>query len=80
MASIIIHNLEDAVETRLRLRAVAHGRSMEEEVRAILRESVEADSGPDNLKEAIRARFEPVRSVEPVPSRRTPVQGRLKLD
>lgn len=80
MASIMIRNLEDEVETRLRLRAVAHGRSMEEEVRAILRAAVEADTGPANLEAAIRARFAPVRSVEPVPSGREPVQGRLKLD
>ena len=80
MANITIHNLDDEVEARLRLRAVAHGRSMEEEVRVILRQAVEADAGPDNLDEAIRARFAPVRSVEPATPLRTPVQGRLELD
>ena len=64
MASLIIHNLEDEIRTQLRLRAVAHGRSMEE-VRVILREAIQADSGPDSLEEAIRARFAPVRAVEP---------------
>ena len=81
MASIMVNNLEDEVMTRLRLRAVAHGRSMEEEVRVILREAVEADAGPDNLAQAIRARFAPsvVSAEQELPSRR-PVQGRLKLD
>lgn len=84
MASIMIHNLDDEVQARLRLRAVAHGRSMEEEVRVILRQAVEVDAGPDNLDDAIRARFTPVRTVEPVTPRctprRKPVQGQPKLD
>jgi phosphopantothenoylcysteine decarboxylase/phosphopantothenate--cysteine ligase len=38
MASITIRNLDDSIKDRLRLRAAAHGRSMEEEVRIILAE------------------------------------------
>ena len=41
MASITIRNLDDDVKTRLRIRAAGYGRSMEEEVRLILREAVE---------------------------------------
>ena len=37
MAQIIVRNLEQSVKTRLQLRAKRHGRSMEEEVRDILR-------------------------------------------
>ena len=37
MASITIRNLEDDIKQRLRVRAAEHGRSMEEEVRDILR-------------------------------------------
>ncbi len=40
MASITIRNLDDDVRTRLRVRAAEHGRSIEEEVRIILREAV----------------------------------------
>ena len=40
MASITIRDLEDDAETRLRVRAAANGRSMEEEARVILREAV----------------------------------------
>lgn len=37
MASVTIRNLEDDLKVRLRLRAALHGRSMEEELRVILR-------------------------------------------
>lgn len=45
MASITIRNLDDAIKTRLKMRAVANDRSMEEEVRVILRDAV-ADKQP----------------------------------
>lgn len=38
MASITIRNLDVSIKEKLRLRAAAHGRSMEEEVRLILGE------------------------------------------
>ena len=38
MASLTIRKLDDAIETYLRLRAAGNGRSVEEEVRVILRE------------------------------------------
>lgn len=37
MASMTIRNLDDSLKQRLRLRAAAHGRSMEDEMRDILR-------------------------------------------
>ena len=37
MASIVIRNLEEQLKGRLRVRAAHHGRSMEAEVREILR-------------------------------------------
>ena len=40
MASLTIRNLEDDLKLRLRIRAAQHGRSMEEEVRDILRQVV----------------------------------------
>ena len=64
MASITIRNLDDDVKTRLRIRASANGRSMEEEVRLILREAVGRKAGPKNLAKAIRARFAPFGGVE----------------
>ena len=70
MASITIRNLDNDVKTRLRIRAAAHGRSMEEEARLILREAVERPAGPTNLARAIRARFASFGGVElELPSR-----------
>ena len=64
MASITIRNLDDEVKTKLRVRAATNGRSMEEEVRTILREVVGRASEPDNLAQAIRARVAPLGGVE----------------
>ena len=43
MAQLVVRNLESAVKSRLRRRARRHGRSMEEEVRDILRSAVHED-------------------------------------
>ena len=40
MAQFIVRHLEDDVKARLKRRAAHHGRSMEEEVRHILRDAV----------------------------------------
>jgi antitoxin FitA len=40
MAQLVVRNLEDEVKEQLQLRAIRHGRSMEEEVRDILRNAV----------------------------------------
>ena len=39
MAQLIVRNLEDEVRDKLRALAAEHGRSMEEEIREILREA-----------------------------------------
>ena len=44
MAQILVRNLDDAVKETLRARAREHGRSLEEEVRVILTESVKDPS------------------------------------
>ncbi len=64
MASITIRNLDNGVKTQLRKRAAGHGRSVEEEVRAILHEAVKQENPPTNLLSAIRARFAPLGGVE----------------
>lgn len=40
MAQLIVRNIENAVKTKLQKRAKRHGRSMEEEVREILRDAI----------------------------------------
>ena len=70
MASITIRNLDDGVKTRLRVRAAANHRSMEEEARLILREAVDKPASPVNLGEAIHRRFAALGGVElDLPSR-----------
>jgi antitoxin FitA len=44
MGSITIRRLDDRLKGRLKHRAAQHGRSMEEEARTILRESLESPS------------------------------------
>ena len=43
MAQLIVRNLEDTVRNKIRQMAQNHGRSMEEEVRDILRAAVASD-------------------------------------
>ena len=74
MASITIRRLDDEVKTRLRARAAANGRSMEEEARIILREAVGREAEPENLASFIRECFEPVGGVELELSPREPIR------
>jgi antitoxin FitA len=46
MAQILVRNLEDQLKLRLQRRARRHGRSMEEEVRDILRNALRSESNP----------------------------------
>lgn len=58
MASITIRNLDATLKAKLRMRAARHGRSMEDEVRNILRAALAHESVADqNLVERIQARF-----------------------
>ena len=43
MAQLVVRNIEDEVKDRLVQRARRHGRSMEEEVRVILRDAVQEE-------------------------------------
>ena len=43
MAQLVVRNLEDSVKARLQRRARRNGRSMEEEVRDILRNAVKVE-------------------------------------
>ena len=59
MAQLVVRNLDDDVKRRLRERAARHGRSMEEEVREILRAATVRDdaSPPEPLGTRIARRF-----------------------
>ena len=65
MASITIRNLDDEVKTRLRVRASANGRSMEEEARLILADAVDREIAlREGLGTAIHELFKPFGGVE----------------
>ena len=46
MAQFVVRNLENAVKAKLQRRAKRHGRSMEEEVREILRNAAHEEETP----------------------------------
>jgi antitoxin FitA len=65
MATLTIRRLDDKLKARLRVRAAEHGRSMEEEAREILRQSLAEERAPKrNLMDAIRRHFGPLGGVE----------------
>ena len=71
IAQVIIHNLEDELEVRLKVRAIQHGRSIEEEVHQILRNAVsEVAPARSGLGSRIAARFAGVGLDEPLPELR----------
>jgi len=58
MAQFVVRHLEDDVKSRLKRRAERHGRSMEEEVRHILRNAAKEENRPvARLGSRIAARF-----------------------
>ena len=65
MATLTIRNLDARLKERLRVRAALHGRSMEEEVRTILRAAIaQQGSEPSNLGESIHRRFKKHGGIE----------------
>lgn len=74
-ASITVRNLDDDLKSRLRIQAAIHGRSMEDEVRAILRTALSREpAAPRNLAQSILARFQPLGGVELTIQPRDPVR------
>ena len=47
MAQLVVRNLEKAVKAKIQRRAKRHGRSMEEEVRDVLRNLADVDEASD---------------------------------
>lgn len=64
MASITVRDIDDDVKIRLRDRAAANGRSIEEEAHSILRDAVGRKPAPQNLASIIRAHFGPSNGVD----------------
>jgi antitoxin FitA len=58
MAGMTIRNLDDSIKRRLRIRAAAHGKSMEEEAREILRTALGQEKDESrSLSNRIQQRF-----------------------
>jgi antitoxin FitA len=80
MTTLTIRNVDPELREGIRVRAAQHGRSMEAELRQILKEALGAEKRrPEpNLAEAIRRRFLPLGGADeieahpPVPLREPP--------
>ena len=71
MAQVVVRHLEEVVKARLKRRAARHGRSMEEEVRHILRDAVKVDAhAVAKSGSRIAARFTKVRLTAELPELR----------
>ena len=71
MAQLVVRNLETTVKRRLQNRAARHGRSMEEEVREILRTAArEEEPPPTGLGSEISALFSKTGLRRPIPELR----------
>ena len=75
MASITVRNLDEDLKRRLRIRAAENGRSMEQEVREILRAELNRETMPvRNLGTAIHELFKPFAGVDPFIPPREPMR------
>jgi plasmid stability protein len=75
MTALTIRNLDEQLKNRLRIQAARHNRSMEEEVRTILRDALteQADS-PVDLGAKIHARFRELGGVDLALESREPIR------
>jgi plasmid stability protein len=64
MASLTIRNIDESIKETLRLSAARHGRSMEEEVRQILRQSLLRERSSPGLGSRIAQRFASVGGMD----------------
>lgn len=64
MSTLTIRNIEPVIKDKLRLAAAAHGRSMEAEVRSILRNALAQPAVAGGLGSRIHARFAALGGVD----------------
>ncbi len=64
MTTLTVRNIDPVIKDKLRMAAAAHGRSMEEEVRAILRNALAQPIASGGLGSRIHARFVALGGVE----------------
>ena len=71
MSTLTIRNIDAEIKDKLRLAAAAHGRSMEEEVRTILRSVLSQPAAATGLGSRLNARFAAIGGVDLPPSDRS---------
>jgi len=65
MSTLTVRNLDPKLKERLRVRAAHNGRSMEAEVRALLKDALDDGDKPEvDLATAIRRRMAPLGGVD----------------
>jgi plasmid stability protein len=75
MATLTIRDVDDALKQRLRIRAAHGNRSMEEEVRQILRAALMPQPPPEaGLAQRVRARFAGLGDVQLPLAEREPIR------
>lgn len=77
MATLTIRNVDEALKSSLRVQAARHGKSMEEEVRAILRQALMLRTQAGGLGSQLVNRFRDVAGELPLPERSLPRQPAL---
>jgi plasmid stability protein len=76
MSTLTIRNIETEIKDKLRLAAAAHGRSMEEEVRTILRSVLSQPAAATGLGSRLHARFASIGGADmPQPERTEPARA-----
>ncbi len=81
MATLTIRDLDDALKLKLRLRAAAQNRSMEEEARQILRAALSEPAAPSgSLVARIRKRFDGLGDVQLPIGPREPVRAPMEIN
>lgn len=80
MASITIRNLDEGLKSRLRVRAAHRRRSMEDEVRHILKAALSEEAAEStNLGDAIQRRFQALGGVNLKLEPRAPIRKPPKI-
>ena len=83
MATLLIRNVDPALHARLKARAAAHHRSLEEEARTLLRTGLARSEPPANQEDLVSLAsrlFGPANGVELELPPRDPVQDRPPPD
>ena len=76
MTTLTVRNIEPVIKDKLRMAAAAHGRSMEEEVRTLLRNALAQPIASGGLGSRIHARFAALGGVDlDLPERNEPVRA-----